>query len=554
MIDLNLVTLQNAKQAFAPTYDPVEDAKRIAAYSKFFFGDPKNVGHYWIRNKIPRFHLKIYELLSSEPKFFYITSFRESGKSTIVQLVYVTYRIAYRLDRHILLIEKIDAEAVAVLRRLKRELTSNKKWIRVYGDVKPSRKQRLIEGYMWSRHDIKTTTGIYVRSIGMGGNARGGLEDEYRFTLILGNDMQSIKHMSEPQTLKNHIDFWMRDVEPSVDSEYGKVRAIGNMLGPGCLMESIVKDPKYSGINFAALVDKDGNPDINGRSAWEDRFPTAMLHERRDYYQKIGKFHVFLAEWMNIITEQQKLNFAGYRFYNGELIYRNGQNILVVDLFPGYEIPVYVYRWIDPAYSDVASSDPRAAVTAALGMFPGKAWDGSQMWIPGCWILEYKYDHANPATLINDAINDHPRFHYRGIVIEANGPQRIYQYLGIAQLQQSEFVFKNPLKFICVTRQSEEKYTRIYNDLQPKCSLGQFFIKPEHIELRSELDLFRNNPRGVHLLDAIQLGLTRSEVCREPVKSHSDEYRSFYRRIVNQNQQFQIPNNALEVYQQIGMI
>jgi hypothetical protein len=553
MIDLRYVTYKNAKEAFAPTGDQDEDAQRLAGYSKWFFGDPNNIGHNWIRNKIPKFHLRVYKGLSSNPKFFYITAFRESGKSTIIQLVYITYQIAYQLDKHILLLEKIDPEAVSVLRKIKRELSSNRKWIKVFGDVRPSRKQRLLDGYMWSRHEIKTTTGIYIRSIGMGGNARGGLEDEYRFTLILGNDMQSIKHMKEPQTLKNHIDFWERDVEPAIDSEYGKVRAIGNMLGPGCLMESIVGDKKYKGIDLAALIDRDGNADINGRSAWEDRFPTAQLRAQKEYYEERGKLHVFLAEWMNIITEQQKLNFAGYRYYNGEVKHRYGQNVLTTDIFPGYEIPVHTYRWIDPAYGNVESNDPRAAVTAALGMFPGKAWNGEEIWIPGIWVLDYKYDHSNPALLINEAINDHPQYHYRGIVIEANGPQRIYQYLGIAQLQQSEYVFKNPVNFVCVTKQTEEKYSRIYNELQPKCSMGQFFIKPEHTELKSELELFRANPRGIHILDAIQLGLTRSEVCRDKLKKFDDRAyikMKAQRKLIEAQSSY---NNPLSIFEQIGM-
>lgn len=546
---------KNIRQQYAPTGDGNEDAKRIALFSKYFFGDPNNIGHYWIRNKIPKFHIDIYYALSSDPTYYFITAPRGYAKSTIAQLVYLIYRIVYGLDRHILAIEKIDPEAIAALRKIKRELTKNRKLINIYGDLKPSRQQRLFDGYMWSRHEIKTNTGIYMRCIGMGGNARGGLEDEYRFTLILGNDMQSIKHMKEPQSLINHIDFWERDVEPAIDPEYGKIRAIGNMLGPGCLLESITKDAKYTGINISALVDADGNADINGRSIWEDRFPTETVHAERDYWKERGKFHVFLAEKMNIITEQQIMNFAGYRYYNGELIYRYGQNILQTDIFPGYDIPVYTYRWIDPAYGNVDTNDPRAAVTAALGMFPGKAWNGEEIWIPGIWIIDYKYDHSNPALLINEAINDHPQYHYRGIVIEANGPQRIYQYLGIAQLQSSEYVFRHPVNFICVTKQTEEKYSRIYNELQPKCSMGQFFIKPSHTELKSELELFRANPHGIHILDAIQLGLGRSDVCRDKVKVFDDTtHKEFMRQIRRKEigSGFTI-NNPLSVFTQIGM-
>lgn len=543
-------------ESFKPTGDKDEDARRIAYYSKYILGDPENVGHYWIRNRIPKFHIDVYRELASDPMYLYITAPRGYAKSTIVQLVYVTYRIAYKLDKHILAIEKIDPEAMAALRKVKRVLSSNKKFIEIYGDLKPTRKQRMFDGYMWSRHEIKTNTDIFFRSIGMLGNARGGLEDEYRFTLIIGNDMQSIKNMSEPTVLEKHIDFWERDVEPAIDPEFGKVRAVGNMIDSGCLMESISKDEKYVGINISALVDDDGNPDIDGHSIWEDRFPTPKVHAERDYWERRGKLHVFMAEKMNIIQDQQKTNFAGYRYYNGGFSHKYKQNILECDIFPGIKIPVYIYRCIDPAYADTRKADPRAAVNIALGMYPGKAYDGSDIWIPGIWVLDYKYDRSNPATLIMDGINDHPKYHYKGIVIEANATQRIHQYLGIQQLQASEYVFKHPVEFLCVTKQIEEKFSRIYSDLQPKCMAGQFFIKPDQKELKTELELFRSAPRGVHLLDAIQLGLTKAQVCQDKVKTYDDTaYKAWVAEIRRSQREagHGIYNNPLEVLSSIGM-
>jgi len=351
MIDLKYVTYKNAKQAFAPTGDLDEDAVRMAMFGKWFLGDPNNIGFNYIRNKIPKFHIDIYKTLASDPTYYYITAPRGYAKSTIVHGVYVMYRVAYNLDKHILLIEKTDKpDARAVLRKIKRIISSNRKFIKVYGDLKPTRKQRMFAGYMWGSNEIKTSTDIYIRSVGMGGSVRGGLEDEYRYTLIIPNDMQSIKHKQEPQTLLNHIEFYEHDVEESIDPEFGKLRPVGNMLCPGSVMESITKDKKYKGINISALVDSDGNLDIKGKSIWEDRFPTWKVHQERDYREAQGKLHVFLSEKMNIITEQQKLNFAGYRYYNGEVKYRYGQNVLTTDIFPGYEIPVYTYRWIDPAY------------------------------------------------------------------------------------------------------------------------------------------------------------------------------------------------------------
>lgn len=534
---------------FAPTTDPEETAKRIVDFSKFFLGDKENSAHYWIRDSVPPVHYKTYEALANEYKFYYITAPREFGKSTTVQLVYILYRIVYRLEPYILLIEKNEKAGSRVLSNIKYEIARNYKIKEVYGELKPER-TRGDDDKQWSKSEARLRNGIFIRSVGMMGDVRGSLDRMYRFTMIVCNDPQNMKTMREPTTLEAHQEFWERDVEHALDHKHGKIRLVGNMLGDGCLLKYIADDPKYTGINFSALVDENGKPDINGRSIWESRFTTKSLHAERDNYKAKGKLHIFMAERMNIITDEGKKSLKGFRYHEAKFHREYNQNYITTAEYG--DIPVNTYHYIDPAYASTENSDSRAGVTVALGRFPSRDYAGRIMWVNGIWVLEYFYDHSDPSLLIDRALDLHRKYYYKGLVIEANGPQQIYEYIGNRRLMQDEFVFKNNINFIPVKRVSGNKEDRIYESIQPKCKLGQFFIRPEHDELENELTLFMHNPQGIHILDAIEMGLRYSHVNSEQKKTYNDMARRYVESRTQPRLQDML-NNPTSILRQLGI-
>lgn len=527
------------RERFAAVEDPKEQARRIAEWSKYFLGDPNNPAHYWIQTEIPKIHLKIYEALANEYRYFYITAPRGFGKSTIAALVYPLYRIYYRLDPYIVIIGKIDKAGIATLRNIKREIATNEKLIAVYGQLKPHRS----EGLLWSRHEIQTRNGVFLRSIGMMGDIRGSLEAMYRPTLIIIEDPQTIKTLKEPSTLEAHIDFLERDVMNAIDSRYGKVRLIGNLIGQGCLLLEVQKDSRWVGINFSAL-------DENEKSVWEEWFPTKVLLNERETYRRNGKLDIFMYERMNIPVDAFTHSLKGYKYHRCSLVRQNDQNLLISDEFVD-PIPVYTYMAVDPAFSKARSADPRALVTFAKGQFPVRDYAGNIRFVNGLWVLEYDYNQMDPDLIIDRVLELHRKYYYRAVIIETVGGQLIYKSLMDKALQSDEFWFKNPFIFTPVSYQEASKEDRIWTRFQPKCRLGQFFIRPEHGELQDELDLFLQNKRGIHILDALEMGDRYSDVCIESIQHFGDSY-DRYRRKKESEGDWSL-QDPLSVFRKLGL-
>lgn len=538
-------SLDDIKQRYAPVDDPAEQALRIANWSLFFLGDEANPNHYWVRTDVPKIHLNIYEALSNEYQHYYVTAPRGFAKSTCVQVVYVLYRIVYGLEPYILLIEKNSKAGKRTLANLKYELGKNPKLIQVYGELRPT-KNRIHKDFVDSAEEMRLLNNTFVRCIGIDGDARGGLDRMHRYTMILGNDMQDARTMREPATMEGNIAAWERDVEPAIDEKYGKIRAVGNMLGTGCLMESIKNDSKYTGVDFSALVDNNGNPDLKGHSVWEEMFSTKKLQREAEIARRKGKLHIFMAERMNIIDDAGSKKLEGYRYHNMQFQRKYDQNILTGDDFGGQSIPVNTYYVIDPAYSRTDTADARVGCVVACGKYPHRDYSGKMVMVNGLWIFDYSYSRGDPTELINIGLELHHTYYFTGLIVEANGPQQIYEYLGDKALMQDEFSFKHPLQFIPVKHVSGKKEDRIYEAMSTMCKLGQFFIRMEHVELRDELELFLRNPSGLHIIDAVAMGKPYYSPSNEELRN-SGYPRRKYIESKQQQEAFDL-NNPLSIF------
>jgi hypothetical protein len=211
-----------------------------------------------------------------------------------------------------------------------------------------------------------------------------------------------------------------------------------------------------------------------------------------------------------------------------EIEQRNGQNILISPSFPE-PIPVFTYMVVDPAFSKADNADPRALVTVAVGMFPVTDELGQIYHYQGLFVDDYYYGFCDPDKIIDIVLQKHVKYKYRGVVIEAVGGQLIFNSLMHNAMKKDANWFNNPFTYIPVPYQPMSKHDRILADIQPKCKAGLFFIKPHHHELESELKMFTRNKKGIHLLDAIQMGNRFYTVCREEVRTHDPKKSRLYK-------------------------
>lgn len=516
-------------QKFAPVYDDLEEqVRRISDWSIHFFGDKENRGHYWVQTEVPELHRGFYRGLFNEYRYYWLTGPRGFAKTTVAALIYILYRVYYQMDPYIVLIGKIDKAGVADLRNIKREIALNPKLHEVYGPMMPEKSVRLKKGTAWSHHEIKTANGVFLRSIGMGGDIRGSLEAQYRPTLILGQDVQTVKTLKEPATLETHAQYWERDVMNAIDARVGKVRMIGNVIGKGCLMLDLMEDRRWAGMDFAALVNNDGSKAethseiMTACSTWESYFPTKILRKEYLELHKQGKEDIFLYERQNIAVDLWSNDFSGYQQVEYHLEHQNGQNVLVFEDNPTIPepIPVFTYMNVDPAFSKADNADPRALVTTAVGLFPVPDEYGKVTHYPGIFVIDYYYGNCDPDEIVNKVLQYHIKYKYRRVIIEAVGGQLIYDSLMTKAMMKDPNWFKNPFQFTPVPYQPMSKHDRILADIQPKCKIGTFFIRPHHYELQQELKLFTRNKKGIHILDAIQLGSRYYDVCRQELLTH----------------------------------
>lgn len=517
-------------EAFAPVDDIKETAKRVAAWSMNFLGDPHNRAHYWIRSSVPPIHMSIYQMLAEFVKLQYLTSPRDFAKTTVDCLVWPLYCIYYELEEFIVMIGKIDKTGKRTLRNIMREVRYNPKIKDVYGDLSPDKTNKQAD----SAYEAKLNNGIFLRSIGMMGDIRGDIDDAYRPTLIILDDPQAVKVLREPSTLEAHEEWFDRDVIFAMDSEKGKLKFIGNLISRTCLLAKVIKDKRFTGINFSALVDKDGDPDINGRSIWEARHSTKKLHDERDSYTSRGKRHVFMLERMNIIVDEFSKNIKGYQLHRESFKRLMDQNVLISDEHTD-PVRVNTYLAIDPAFADTESSDERALVAFAKGRVLRRARYGDPYWFNCLWVLEYLYNHMSPHHIIDEALKLHRKYYFEGIIVEQIGGAQILEPLMTEAKVQDTFFSRFPFSYTPVPYQPANKKHRIYSGLDPRAKLGQIFVREEMVEIINEMEDF-DMYQSPHLLDALEMGNRYSIECTD---TYSNVNEVMQQRIEQWEEQFE---------------
>jgi len=512
-----------SKQELRDFYAPYQDGKllsvpeqgnKIAEWSKYFLGDEKNDGHYHIRGEVPQFHRDIYQDLASDYRHYYISAPSEFAKTTTTSLIYPLYRIYYWNEPYIVLSSRVDDTAVELMDELKHEISDNDKLIEVYGELKGEGK-----AFAWSDHEIELRNGSSVRAIGWGGNVRARKKKGFRITLWIGDDPEEVADLRSKAILDDHKTWLVRSVLKRLDKEFGKARLVGTLIGLGGTMDYVTKHPDWHGRVYRALT-PDDKPIEKRTSIWESRWPTPWLHGERKKAQLAGELDVWMFERMNEPISALTRNLKGYKFFQGEFKRHNDQNLLFLDgmLTP---IPIYTYHAIDPAFSKAETADERAQVTFGMGYLPMDGWRK-----PTIWVLEYDFDHKDPDTIIERALDLHRKYFYRELVVETVGGQKVYEFLGVKQMMKDPFLLKHPLTPTFVPYQARNKEDRIYHYFKNITRHGQLFIRPDMPELQNELDLFLQS-RHLHLLDALEMGGRFAVPCDEKEQSMNPRGRNY---------------------------
>ena len=500
-------------------YDPTTLGNIIAEFSQFYFGDPEQEAHYHIRTAVPEFHRRVYRDLAQELRFYYITCPSGFGKTTVATLVYPLYRALYQLDPYITVggsSQQLSEEEH--FDNIKRELQENEKVIEFFGEQKPVRVSRLTRHRPWSSSEVELNNNVVIRALGCMGRIRGRKTGAIRPTLVIIDDPEEAEQVDSMAVLKSHDKWFFRNVMFRIDKEYGKIRMIGNMLSTSCLLAKVKRDPAWRGVDYSALDDND-------RSIWEEKWSTSELFKERQLWADAGRYEEWMFERMNkpVAAKSRQIK---YKIVEMEFERRHGQNLLRINQME----PIVVSTWlgIDPEI-DAEDFGPRAFITVAKGYFPVEPGRIR----PCIFVLDYLFRPLDPSDIIDAIAEKHQRFHYSGVAIEANAWQIIFQRPLNEYIATDEFYFKNPFRVHPIRLVRKAKVTRCLR-LQVPGKAGELFVNSEMKAMIDELDYFgAGGEKGLHLLDALEMGERYSVPPEEVVKEWADDDPSVqYRRHV----------------------
>jgi hypothetical protein len=490
---------------FAPSTDPSITANRFMAWAHYYFGDPLLPNNYLLYKKTARIHHEIVGAFAQRKLRTLITAPRGYAKTTWCRL-WVIYCVCYAIEKFIVFVSK-PGQGSKNGRFVRNRLASNTKLHEDYGNLIPdTTKAKKNTEKRKDNDDVLTlTNGVVVEFNTIEGSIHGS-SDLFRPTLIVCEDLQAEKHMKEPSSLDSHWDLFQHDVIFALDATYGKIIVIGNNYGKGSIVGNIMgevekelsdhRNPSWYVVNLDVF-------DSKGRSTWEDMFSTDKLVSDRELYKFHGKSDVFDSQRRNIPNDAVRKSIDGYLFHNCSMEILNGYTYLISEEYP-HPLRCNMVACIDPAFSMSSTSDKRAKVIMAKAKFP-KTKD---IYVNGVFVMEYNYDHSNPAEIPDWIMNKHKKWKLSDMVIEANGGQIIFKYLNDKKFVDDVDYNRNPFNSRYIKYVDQNKGDRIWNSLTLKCKYGQFLIKRSMSDLIEECDNFGYHikRREIHLLDAIQFG------------------------------------------------
>ncbi len=168
---------------------------------------------------------------------------RDSGKSTIVSMIYVIYCICYGIEEFIVLISSTSDQAAGFLSHIKNEFETNERLIHDFPDVcekgKPPR---------WTRNEIVTRNKVKVLALGTGQQIRGRRNKEFRPSLILLDDIETDETAQNPENF-NKLEDWVTKAVLKAGTAKTNAIYIGTIHNYNSLLAKFTSKDAYSGWN-----------------------------------------------------------------------------------------------------------------------------------------------------------------------------------------------------------------------------------------------------------------------------------------------------------------
>jgi predicted phage terminase large subunit-like protein len=439
-----------------------------------------------IKKDFSEMHKEWFKLIEKEKVA--IAAPRGFAKSHIFSFFLPLFLICEYPGTEVAMISSSLRIAERFMMKIKQELETNKKLIAYYGDLKEGSSK-------WTNDWISLNNGSDLQCTGAEGKIRGIRPD-----IILIDDIENDENVRS-EDYRKKLKIYIQKACTYTLKPMGQVFAVGTLLHPLSLLSQMIEREPGSGFEnywtklYAALVDEEGNPDVNGTSVWEAQWSTAKLHTERDEC-----IEAFEQERMNnpIPDELRKFNQEDLTYYTKlppELSYS---------------------MTVDPAVDTNSDNDYTAFIV--LGT------DSNGL----MYVVEAYRKRLEPGEVIEKLFQLYNIYQPHTIGIEDVAISKLYRkYFELEAAKRKLYPNLQPIK-LDMSRSGRSKNYRI-EALRPFFKQGKFLITKDQQDLVGELLSF---PSGKHddLIDALAVQL---EIVHPGKKKKADLPKDCIQRWIN---------------------
>lgn len=270
---------------------------------------------------------------------------RGYSKTTLINLL--NHRdLTYEEEKFILYVSETLPHASAQLLTLRGQFENNERHREVFGNQVPDRSA----SEKWGEKEFELLNGCRCAALGSGGQVRGISKDAVRPSQITVDDFQNEEGVKSDTQRAKDISWVLRTLLPArklFGKNQTKINFIGTLLGPGAVMDVLLKDPDWTRVRFGAR-------DRQGELLWAYALNEAKLEKLKAQFERLGDIVGFDYEYNSKLPPD-----TGHGFALGKITY-------LIRPSEWFEAKALV---ADPAISKTGNPDFFALACVGIGKF-----------------------------------------------------------------------------------------------------------------------------------------------------------------------------------------
>lgn len=413
-------------------------------------------------------HRPVWDMMDSpENQFVGLELFRGSGKTTIMR-AHCSKRIAYGVSRTIMLVGPEQKHPRRSIRWLKLQVERNKFWTQTFG---------LFRGSKWSEEEIEIVNesaecSIYVIAFGITGSTRGLNIDDYRPDFIGVDDPCDEENTGTPEQRQKMDELFFGSLQqslaPRTEAPHSKMCLLQTGLNKADLIAQAHKDPTWKTVKLGVFDD-------DGRSVWEERFPTEELLAKKRAFIERDQLPFWLRE-------------MECKIISGETAAFNTKMLKHYETLPS---TMQVFGGIDPARETKLRTRAHKGAIVFIGVWQGITY----------WLEHWAQKNPNPEMFWQEFLRMAMKWRPMLTGIESTAYQQTLEWYFNQRMMQTNSPFT-----IKPYDDRRKKPDRIRQAFTQRIVMGTFQTRQDDHETNAALAEYTDNV-DIDILDAGAIAL-----------------------------------------------